>query len=336
MALIQFTKWQRWRNGCVDRSAPEASKARGQGCVMELPVRKLAPMPDGAMSQLEWATHGPKLHFAHATGFNAQTYQSLLQPLAERFHVHASDARGHGLTALGTAPGLPRGWTVFRDDLLGFLDDIGGKPLILAGHSMGAIVSMMVAVAMPELVRGLVLVEPVLVPAMRIGRLLGRLGIRRAEPSMVERAARRRDTFGSLDEALAAYRGRGAFKTWPAKAIRDYLEGGMILDSTTGNAHLTCTPAWEADTFRGTPICAAKLSRLIKCPVTLIQGESGTAPQSEVQRFLRGHPTTRVVKVVGASHFLPMERPEIVREEIHRLADFLRPHVAGVDTMKAA
>jgi pimeloyl-ACP methyl ester carboxylesterase len=303
---------------------------------MELPVRKLAPMPDGAMSQLEWATHGPLLHFAHATGFNAQTYQSLLQPLSGRFHVHAGDARGHGLTVLGTAPGLPQGWTVFRDDLLRFLDDIGGKPVILAGHSMGAIVSLLVAVAKPELVRGLVLVEPVLVPAMRIGRLLHRLGIRRAEPTLVDRAAKRRDTFASLDAAFAAYRGRGAFKTWPDEMIRDYLEGGMILDSKTGNAHLTCTPAWEADTFRGTPMGAAKLSRLVKCPVTLIQGENGTAPQDEVQRFLRGHPATRVVKVAGATHFLPMERPDVVCEEINRLADFLRPHVAGVDAMKAA
>jgi pimeloyl-ACP methyl ester carboxylesterase len=303
---------------------------------MMQPVRKLAPMPDGAMSQLEWASHGPQLHFAHATGFNAQTYQNLLQPLSERFHIHASDARGHGLTVLGTAPGMPRGWTMFRDDLLCFLDDIGGKPLILAGHSMGAIVSLMVAVAKPELVRGLVLVEPVLVPPMRLGHLLGLLGIRSAEPAMVARAAKRRDTFASLDEALAAYRGRGAFRTWPEEIIRDYLEGGMILDNKTGNAHLTCTPAWEADTFRGTPLGAARLSRLVKCPVTLIHGESGTAPQSEVQRFLHGHPATRVVTVADASHFLPMERPDIVCEEINRLADFLRPHVAGVDAMKAA
>jgi len=303
---------------------------------MMQPVRKLAPMPDGAMSQLEWANHGPLLHFAHATGFNAQTYQSLLQPLSERFHVHASDARGHGLTVLGTAPGMPRGWTIFRDDLLRFLDDIGGKPAILAGHSMGAIVSLMVAMAKPELVRGLVLVEPVLVPAMPIWRLLGLLGFRHMDSSLAERAAKRRDTFASVDEALAAYRGRGAFRTWPEDVIRDYLEGGMTLDSTTGNAHLTCTPAWEADTFRGTPLGAAKLSRLVKCPVTLIVGESGTAPQSEVQRFLQGHPATRVVTVADASHFLPMERPDIVCEEINRLADFLRPHVAGMDAMKAA
>jgi pimeloyl-ACP methyl ester carboxylesterase len=302
---------------------------------MTEPTRKLAPMPDGAMSYLDWATqahHGPALHFAHATGFNAQTYRGLLEPLAGRFHVMAGDARGHGHSALGTAPGLAAGWTIFRDDLLGFLDDIGGKPVILAGHSMGAIVSLLVAVANPQIVRGLVLVEPVLVPAMasRIGRVLAALHIRRDEMSLVDRAAKRRDMFPSIDDAFAAYRGRGAFRTWPDETIRDYLEGGMALDTKTGNAHLTCTPKWEAETFRGTPLGAARLARHIKCPVTLIHGVNGTAPDSEVQRFLHGHPATRVVKVEGASHFLPMERPEIVRDEINLIADHLRPHVAAV------
>ncbi|HEY2068154.1 MAG TPA: alpha/beta hydrolase [Rhizomicrobium sp.] len=299
------------------------------------PVRKLAPMPDGAMSYLEWAAPGPLLHFAHATGFNAQTYKTLLAPLAERFHIHASDARGHGLTVMGTSLGQPKGWTIYRDDLLRFLDDIGGKPLILVGHSMGAVTSLFLAAARPELVRGLVLIEPVLVPgmALRLDMLLHRLHLKRMEPALADRAARRRDTFDSIDAAYAAYHGRGAFATWPDAMLHDYLEGGMILDTREGRAHLTCTPAWEAATFRGAPLDAAKLSRRVQCPVTLIHGTRGTTPTSEVKRFLDGHPKTRVVKVEGATHFLPMEFPEVVREEIHLLADHLRPHVA---TAKAA
>jgi pimeloyl-ACP methyl ester carboxylesterase len=298
---------------------------------MTQPVRKLAPMPDGAMSELEWAGPGPLLHFAHATGFNAQTYRGLLQPLAERLHIHASDARGHGLTVMGTAPDLARGWTIYRDDMLRFLDDIGGKPLILAGHSMGAVTSLMVAAANPELVRGLVLVEPVLVPAAaaRIGMWLDRLHLRRASPSLADRALRRRDTFESIDAAFDAYRGRGAFQNWPDETLRDYLEGGLALDVKTGSAHLTCTPAWEAGTFRGAPLGAAKIARRVSCPVTLIHGDRGSVPASEIRRFLEGHPETRIVKVEGATHFLPMEHPAIVRDEIHRLADFLRPHVAA-------
>ncbi len=67
----------------------------------------------------------------------------------------------------------------------------------------------------------------------------------------------------------------------------------------------------------------------MKCPVTLIHGtEGGTALPGEVKRFLDGHPKTRVVKVEGAGHFLPMERPDVVQDEINRMGDFLRPHMA--------
>jgi pimeloyl-ACP methyl ester carboxylesterase len=63
---------------------------------MTEPVRKTVALPDGDVSCLEWPGNGTPLHFAHATGFNAETYRSLLQPLAETFHIFAGDARGHG------------------------------------------------------------------------------------------------------------------------------------------------------------------------------------------------------------------------------------------------
>ncbi|MGH6872939.1 MAG: alpha/beta fold hydrolase [Rhizomicrobium sp.] len=291
------------------------------------PVRKLAPMAQGAMSYLEWDLRGPALHFAHATGFNAQTYRSLLSPLADRFHIFAGDARGHGLTVMGTAPGLPSGWTVFRDDLLAFMDDVGGRPMILAGHSMGATVSMMAAILKPGLVRGLVLIEPVFMPQMAWPTsILKRMMAGRGDgPDLAERAARRRDTFPSIDDAFESYSGRGAFATWPEEMLRDYVEGGMALDVKTEHAHLTCAPWWEADTFRSTPQGIARKSRQLKCPVTILHAENGTAQDGEVQTFVHGLPATRVVKVHGATHFLPMEFPAIVHDEINRMADELRP-----------
>ena len=68
---------------------------------MIAPERKWLPLSDGQMSYLEWddagrENEGGTLHFAHANGFNAQTYQRLLQPLSGRFQILVSDARGHG------------------------------------------------------------------------------------------------------------------------------------------------------------------------------------------------------------------------------------------------
>src|SRR6056300_1475446 len=56
----------------------------------------------GYMSVCYWKgpAGAPVLHWAHANGFNGRTYAPLLAPLAEHFHIYASDARGHGLSTL--------------------------------------------------------------------------------------------------------------------------------------------------------------------------------------------------------------------------------------------
>ena len=42
--------------------------------------------------------------FLHATGFNAITYQSILEPLGGQMHAAASDLRGHGRSRLPANP----------------------------------------------------------------------------------------------------------------------------------------------------------------------------------------------------------------------------------------
>jgi len=273
------------------------------------PHRRQLAQKEGSVSCLDWGGDGPLLHFAHANGFNAQTYAHLLAPLSERFHILASDARGHGFTELPTEAGSAKNWDILARDLAETLDTIHAGPVILAGHSLGAVTSMKVAAAHPARVRGLVLIEPVLVPENSIG----------PGPALGIMTRKRRAQFASFDAALAAYRGRGAFASWPADMLRDYLLGG--LKPVPGGVALACDPSWEAEIYDGNPIGAAKLARSVTCPITLMYGDSdSTAPESEVQ-IIAQQQNVRVVNVPGASHFLPMEKPELVRAEIARMTE---------------
>ncbi|MBS0276993.1 MAG: alpha/beta hydrolase [Proteobacteria bacterium] len=283
--------------------------------------RETMKLWDGEISYLEWMGAGPSLLFAHATGFNAETYRMLLQPLSDRFHIYAIDQRGHGFTSLPTEEGLAKDWIIYRDDLVRFLDGLDGRPMILAGHSMGATVSLMAALLRPDLVRGLVLIEPVFMPGSRFHGLLARWRMaRRGDPNLAERAARRRDTFESLDFVESGYRGRGAFTTWPDQMVHDYLAGGL-LPTEDGKVRLACAPAWESQTFRMSPRGVAQAVRGLKCPVTLIHaGQNSTCPEPEALRFVKNHRHTRRVLAEKATHFLPMEYLGVVQKEIARMA----------------
>ncbi len=135
------------------------------------PARRELPRPDGAISFLEWdgGAGKPPLHFAHANGFNGGTYRRLLGPLANEFHIRAWDARGHGSTTLPADPATHRNWYVYRDDLIAMAEDFvraTGRKVILAGHSLGGAASVISCDGAPGLVRGLVLIDPVMTPPM--------------------------------------------------------------------------------------------------------------------------------------------------------------------------
>jgi pimeloyl-ACP methyl ester carboxylesterase len=284
---------------------------------MILPQRKQMPFEDGAISYLEWEADAPTLHFANANGFNAETYRALLQPLAGKFHIYASDLRGHGFTSLTAVPGMQAKWAIYGEDLSRFVARIASGPILLAGHSMGSIASLMVAAHHPEQVRALVLSEPVLVPE---GIDTTTTTNDPTRPNLADMADRRRQVFTSFDEALNGYRGRGAFKTWPEEMLVDYLRGGLIATGNGDEMRLACSREWEAANFRNAPAGISRLAAEVRCPMTVLHADLGTAPQGEIAKLKSLDPDARIIGVPNTTHFLPMERPDLVREEILRFS----------------
>ena len=56
----------------------------------------------GAMAALDFGDPGRPVDivFVHANGFNARTYRTILEPLAEDLRILAVDQRGHGRSTL--------------------------------------------------------------------------------------------------------------------------------------------------------------------------------------------------------------------------------------------
>ncbi|MFN3231736.1 MAG: alpha/beta fold hydrolase [Alphaproteobacteria bacterium] len=287
------------------------------------PVRETVDLPGrGSFSLLRWpgeAAH-PLLIFCHATGFNAETYKVLLTPLTSRFRVVALDLRGHGMTAAPANPKKLKSWSVYPDDLCALLK-LWNEPAFLSGHSMGGAVAMIAASRLPALVRGMVPVDPVMIPAkaaraMRFRRLFGLTG---TSPLAIG-AARRRAVFGSRDMMFDAYQGRGAFATWPDQVLRDYIAGGSK-DLPNGEVALACAPAWESATFSSAGNMLGRIIRNIDCPVSILYAEEGSTIRPEVVALITSlRPEWSLEEVPGTTHFLPMEEPEIVRQAILDMA----------------
>lgn len=265
-------------------------------------------------------------HFAHATGFNAETYRELLSALDPSLDVYAMDARGHGMSEATADPKKMRSWVQYRKDLEAFVDTLS-RPTVLAGHSMGATVSMELAAARPDLVQGLVLIDPVIVPPrhipmLAVARTFGLAG--RLIP-ISQAAARRRMEFPSREAAVENYVGKGPFRTWPREWIEAYVEGGTV-DTEQGTVRLSCDRVWESASFSSASINPYRDLKKLQCPITLIAREHDGPPFTRASRdaFMECQPGTRLLILEEATHFMTMEHPEIARAEIERMAQTAR------------
>lgn len=273
-------------------------------------ARRVAlPARGGEMAVLDFgpADRPVDVVFSHANGFNARTYRTILGPLAADLRILALDLRGHGATSIPAVVEGRQGWDEFREDLLALVAAETQGPVVLAGHSMGGTSSLLAAAASPERVKALVLFDPVIfTPSQRVGEM--------GDNPLAEGALRRRAVFPSKAAAVEAYTGRGAFRSWSATQLADYVEAGFR-ETDTGEVTLTCTPAWEASNFRTHNYDPWAAFRATRCPIRILKAEIGsTARLEEGQAELEATGRIRVDLIPGTSHFLPMERPELVRD----------------------
>jgi pimeloyl-ACP methyl ester carboxylesterase len=287
------------------------------------PRRRIIPLstPRGPldMAAIEIGDPGRPIDvvFLHANGFNALTYRSALAPLAGRLRILAVDQRGHGRSPqLAEAEGR-RDWLDLRDDALALLDVLPPGPMVLAGHSMGGAAVLLAAAERPERLKGVGLFDPVVATPETLRQLNGREGKR---SDLEVGARRRRAVFPNREAALQAYRGRGPFATWPEAALADYVRDGFR-ERADGGVELACAPEWEASNFGAHANDIWPAMGRIMAPVVVLKAERGSTCQLASRApFPPANPSVRIETIPGTTHFLPIERPELLRATLLELA----------------
>jgi pimeloyl-ACP methyl ester carboxylesterase len=164
-------------------------------------------------------------------------------------------------------------------------------------------------------VRALALFDPVIVPleaqadedAMRTSPLAAG-------------ALRRRATFASRQAAYHAYHGRGGFRTWSDAQLADYVEAAFC-ETADGEVTLTCRPEWESSNFRTHNYDALAAFRESRAPIRILRAaEASTCRIDGYEAELTADGRISIETVPGTTHFLPMERPDLVRETLQAVA----------------
>jgi pimeloyl-ACP methyl ester carboxylesterase len=215
----------------------------------------------------------------------------------------------------GTKPEEIRSWHPFTDELLLFLQEQKITPVIGAGHSMGAIVTLRTALSKPDQFQALILIDPVLFPpSFILGRIiLNVIGLGYKQHPLIAAALKRRRYFEDLNQLFLSYRQKNIFRYLSEDALRAYING-IVKPAQNGGYELVFSPEWEAqiyysgiwrdlDLWRGLPG--------LKVPTLIIRGEeSDTFLNPVAQRIKRICPAISIATIEKSTHLVPLEKPE--------------------------
>jgi len=123
-----------------------------------LPESHEVQVGDLRMHYLDWGNkHLPPIVFLHGGALNAHTWDLVCLALRDDYRCIALDQRGHGDT--DWAPDADYSMGAQLADTTGFVDKIGLDKFTLVGMSLGAINSLAFAIAHPERLDNLVIID---------------------------------------------------------------------------------------------------------------------------------------------------------------------------------
>jgi pimeloyl-ACP methyl ester carboxylesterase len=247
------------------------------------------------LNYLDWGPSSAEpLLLLHGGAWSWQEYLSLIPMLAEKWHVYALDFRGNGRS--GWVPQTYR-LQDFVEDNAQFLFELAA-PAVLAGHSLGGVVALILAARFPERVKALILEDVPIRPEnycriLESGREMFGLWL-----ELKKRAGSEHELALLVAEEYSRY--AGVTSSWFLYFARCLWQ----LDPTFFDALVRGFDEF-APGYDGRELMAK-----ISCPVLCLRGEPrlGAVMTDEELTWLEQNcPNVNCVRIDGVGHLLHLE-----------------------------
>jgi len=254
---------------------------------------------------------GPLVVALHGMGGSHLSWSAIGAALTRRSRVLALDLVGHGLTPMG---GRRADMDGHRRLVSGFLRELGGRPAILMGNSMGGLVAALQAAEEPESVAGLILIDPAL-PTARLGlvhpRVIANL-LLCAVPGVGERYLTERRRRTTAEQSVHRVLGICCVDASrvPADVVEAHVELTARLDRAQADRAYLCS-ARSLSTMMARP--AETMARLehLRPPTLLLHGERDVlVPLAVARRMIAAHREWRFDVAPGVGHVPMLEATE--------------------------
>lgn len=252
------------------------------------------------------------IHFAHANGFPAKTYNKIFSFLAEDFEIGFIERHGHN-------PKFPvtDNWKLLKDELKAEIETRYSQPIIGIGHSLGGILHLLTAVENPELYKQIILLDAPIISrfssrslhVLKMTKLIDRYS-----PSKITRF--RRNLWQTKAEAFEHFKAKPKFDAFDEDVLRDYVEHGTV--QSEKGFQLFFKPSIEAQIYRTIPHRLPALRGKLKVPTAYIGGTSSREAELARLSFMQKHFPIDFHFLEG-SHLFPFEIPTQTAKKIKEI-----------------
>ncbi|MBD1390216.1 alpha/beta hydrolase [Neiella sp. HB171785] len=258
-----------------------------------------------------------------ANGFPPLVYRPLLQQLDDDLEIWLTEHRP--LWRDQPMPPSRLNWQHLATDLIQQIEAQKLLPVVLLGHSLGAVLGIMAAQRRPDLFRQLILVDPVMLPSHKSYFLRWLPWSMKRRIPMIKKTLGRPEQFADRQAAFRFHRRAAAFRNMSDEALDAYIEHGF--EMADGELKLRFGKVWEAAIYGSLPNVWPILKRLT-VPTTAIRAEhSNTLGVPQWRRWQQLQPQHHFIELSGSEHLLPLTEPE-------RLASVLNPIVSGLPIVR--
>ncbi|NBY32682.1 MAG: alpha/beta hydrolase [Betaproteobacteria bacterium] len=260
------------------------------------------PLPSGT----------PLVLFFHGNSFPASTYQVMLNELRRRgLQVYTLEKIGHN-------PAYPvtSNWPHLVEEVHAFAQPLVNAhqgPVVLVGHSLGGMLSLMLAALYPDLAHAVVMVDAPAVAGWQANLLhLSKKLSFTAKYSPGAVSKKRRHQWGSLDEVRQHFASKKNFARWHPGVLEDYVQHGTREVMVDGQVRRELSFSREIETliYNTVPHHLESLIKRhpLKCPISLV-----AARHSREMKLAGIEFTKRITKgritIIDGTHLVPMESP---------------------------